>query len=132
MRELRFVAGALLLIGMSVVGFKFPSQPPAAWTEASGVRLDSEACRGLWEAREETTFTWPGTEEQPVTVEEVARRFDLELELVCRANSKPPECGASTLAPGQQIVLPLAPKTPGVASPSGIAASSPPAEEAVP
>ncbi len=130
MRELRFVAGVLLLIGMILVGYWFPSRPKTGWADASGFRLDPETCRAQWGEREQTTFIW--SEEQPVAFEEVARRFDLELDLVCEANSQPGECGDSPLDPGDQIVLPLAPNSPGVTSPTSAPASPAPAEESAP
>ncbi len=115
MRRLRSILFALLLAGMAFVGFRFPSQPGAGWPEARGFGLGSEACRELLEGREQTTFTWPEAEEKPVSLAEVARRFDLELALVCEANGRPPACGGSTLAPGEQIVLPLGPEPSGIA-----------------
>ena len=102
-----------MLAGMALLAFRYPSQRGAAWPEARGFGLGTEACRELLEGREQTTFTWPETETQPVSLAEVARRFDVELSLVCRAGGWPPGCGGVTLAPGDQVILPLAPDAPG-------------------
>ncbi len=113
MRRLRSMVFVLLLVGMALVAFRYPSQQGGAWPEARGFGLDSEACRELLEGREQTTFTWPEAEAGPISLAEVARRFDLELPLVCRANGRPPGCGGAMLAPGEQVVLPLRPDAPG-------------------
>ncbi len=137
MWRLRWVVFALLLAGMAFIGFRFPSRPNARWPDPWDFGLGSEACRELLEGREQTTFTWPETAHQPVLFAEVARRFDLELALICRANSRPAACGGSILAPGEQIVLPLGPEPPGTvpaAPPSAatqteLGASPPPGDE---
>ncbi len=136
MRRLRSMVFFLLLAGMVFVGFRFPSQPSAAWPEARGFGLAPEACRELLEGREQTTFTWPAGETRPITLAEVARRFDLELSLVCQANDRPPACGGVAVAPGEQVALPLGPEptgaAPASAAPAVPEASPPAAEETTP
>ncbi len=132
MRRLRSIVFVLLLAGMVFVGFRFPSQPSNPWPEARGFGLAPEACRELLEGREQTAFTWPAGETRPITLAEVARRFDLELSLVCEANGRPLACGGVPVAPGEQVTLPLGSEPSGAAGAAAPESPPPAVPEASP
>ncbi|RMH21498.1 MAG: hypothetical protein D6696_05625 [Acidobacteria bacterium] len=111
MNRLRAAGFVLLLAGIVVVALYLPARPPASWESARAFVRDDDACRALEGRRATAAFTAPA--EPALTVAEVARRFDLELRLVCAANRLPEEsCGGRELAAGEQLILPLSRRLP--------------------
>ena len=106
-QRLRIAGTVLLLAGMAAAGWWLPSLPEEDWTFVHAFQLGDAQCRALREARGTTSFVCPAALEDPVTVAEVARRFNLELALVCQANDLDAACGDQQLEPGTRLALPL-------------------------
>jgi hypothetical protein len=104
---LRFIGIVLLACGLIAILLWFPSRPDEPWDLVHGFEIDETRCRVFRESRETALFVHGQESETSVTVAEVVRRFNLELPLVCRANSLPAGCGSQPLAPGQELLLPL-------------------------
>lgn len=125
---LRWGGAALLAVGLLVAYLRFPTRPPGPWGAVHVFELDSEECRELRQGRLTSPLRLPEEVTAPVSVAEVARKFHLETALVCYANDQPTGCGAETLDPGAELVLPLDRRLPRAAG----AAGSPGAAEAPP
>ena len=102
----------MLLVGLTLTALWYPSAPVESWSAVHGFQVDAEECRALRQERDTTVFRIPSSDDPDgveglVTFAEVARRYNLELALVCQVNGLPDGCGAEPAAAAQEIVLPL-------------------------
>ena len=106
--KIRPAATILLLLGLVAVAIVFPSAPAERWEFVHAFEVDSEECRTLRAERETVPFVRPRDVDGAVTFAEVARRYNLELRLVCQANGLANDCGSNAVGAGDEILLPLA------------------------
>lgn len=106
-RWLRPAGTLVLLIGLWLAGRHFPTRPEAAWDTVHAFEVDDAQCQALLEERSTSSLGVPSEAEGSVTLAEAARKFQLELRLVCAANDLPPTCGDEVLTPGSPVLLPL-------------------------
>lgn len=106
---LRWGAFAVLVTGLFVAWRFFPTRPSQEWPSIHSFELDSQECEALREARKTTHWLAPLSLAAPVDVTEVARKFRLEVALVCQANElADATCSTKTLTPGEdRLMLPL-------------------------
>jgi len=102
--------GVIVLAAGLLVGWRsFPTRPSQDWSTIHTFELDTTECAALREERGTAHWLAPRSLAAPVGVPEVARKFRLELALVCQANELPgAACSSKTLTPGEgRLLLPL-------------------------
>lgn len=105
---LRWAGVVALVVGLAAAWRWFPTRPGQDWATVHTFELESEECDALRDGRDTTEWLAPAALPAPVSVAEVARKFRLELPLVCQAGALPAGCGGQTRAPGQgRLTLPL-------------------------
>ncbi|MEM8963603.1 MAG: LysM peptidoglycan-binding domain-containing protein [Acidobacteriota bacterium] len=103
----RTVGWIVLLVALVVGAVWLPATPTTAEGVIQRFRFDDELCRELFSSREQTTYTVPDDADAPRRIDEIARRYGVELQLVCSANELTADCGATSLAVGETLILPL-------------------------
>jgi hypothetical protein len=113
--SLRWAGEVALISGLLVAWRSFPTRRAQDWSAVHGFELDSSECDALREARSTSDWFPPPTLAEPTSIREVARKFRLELTLVCQVNQRSPEtCGEETIVQGENrhLTLPLYRETP--------------------
>ncbi|MEM7586204.1 MAG: hypothetical protein AAF560_22625 [Acidobacteriota bacterium] len=103
---LRWLGAGLVAVGLFVAYTRYPTRPPDSW-DIRSFELDSEQCEQLRQQRLTTELEVVPEDDALPTYGEVARKFNLELELLCRANGLPADCGATVAPDGETLVMPL-------------------------
>lgn len=103
----RWLGSILLAAGLFTAYSRFPTRSVPDYATIKSFELDSEECRAFRTTRQTTELTAPLTEESPPTIGDVAEKFNLELALVCRANSLAADCGVSPTPGENPLTLPL-------------------------
>lgn len=103
----RLLGAAALVAGPFVVHGMLPDRA-VPWERVTELRVSPEDCLERREERQESMFTLPLEHPEPVTWERVAHWFRLDPNEVCAVNGVGrAACPAQTLAPGEELALPL-------------------------
>lgn len=97
----------VLLLGMPIVYWNFPSQPTNSWEVLHKFRFDGDVCDDLLKGREGVIYVVPEGVGN-VSIADIAKRFNLEVGKVCAHSGRPPSCGSTSLGVGEELPLPLA------------------------
>ena len=97
----------VLAVGLVTTYSFFPTLPAQDWRTIHVFDLTSEECLALREQRQTNGLLIP-PEASSASFAEVAKKFRLELALVCQANGQAADCGDAPLTPGvDSVILPL-------------------------